>query len=98
MTDPKNKSSSDSGGRTLSNRILSWFRSSSFKCVLMDITVSFLILVIFGTPVAVASYPMAVNMGGDGELAGQLVVVSTLLSLATIFLFIFCMAQLGLLI
>ena len=58
----------------------------------------FLILVIFGTPVAVASYPMSVNMGGDGELAGQLVVVSTLLSLATIFLFIFCMAQLGLLI
>ena len=58
----------------------------------------FLILVIFGTPIAVASYPMAVNMGGDGELAGQLVVVSTLLSLATIFLFIFCMAQLGLIV
>ena len=58
----------------------------------------FLILVIFGTPVAVASYPMAVNMGGDGELAGQLVVVSTLLSLATIFLFIFLMAQMGLIV
>ena len=58
----------------------------------------FLLLVTFGTPVAVASYPMAVNMGGDGELAGQLVVVSTLLSLATIFLFIFLMAQFGLIV
>ena len=57
----------------------------------------FMMLVIFGTPVAVASYPMAVNMGGDGELAGQLVVVSTLLSLATIFVFVFFMGQLGLL-
>ena len=58
----------------------------------------FMITVIFGTPVAVASYPMAVNMGGDGELAGQLVFVTTLVSLVTIFLFIFSMAQLGLLV
>ena len=57
----------------------------------------FLILMIFGTPVAAASYPMAQNMGGDGELAGQLVFVSTAASLITIFLFIFGMSQLGLL-
>ena len=57
----------------------------------------FLILMIFGTPVATSSYPMAVNMGGDGPLAGQLVFVSTVASLATIFLFIFTMSQLGLL-
>ena len=31
----------------------------------------FLLLAIYGTPVAAASYPMAQNMGGDGELAGQ---------------------------
>ena len=58
----------------------------------------FLILMIFGTPVATSSYPMAQNMGGDGTLAGQLVFVSTVASLATIFLFIFTMSRLGLLV
>ncbi len=57
----------------------------------------FLILMIFGTPVATSSYPMAQNMGGDGQLAGQLVFVSTVASLLTIFLFIFAMSRLGLL-
>ena len=55
----------------------------------------FLILMIFGTPVATSSYPMAQNMGGDGVLAGQLVFISTVLSLGTIFLFIFAMSRLG---
>ncbi len=58
----------------------------------------FLILMIFGTPVATASYPMAQNMGGDGQLAGQLVFVSTVASLGSIFLFIFLMSRLGLLV
>ena len=58
----------------------------------------FLILMIYGTPVATASYPMAQNMGGDGQLTGQLVFVSTVASLGTIFLFIFTMSRLGLLI
>ena len=58
----------------------------------------FLILMIFGTPVATASYPMAQNMGGDGQLAGQLVFVSTVASLGTIFLFIYAMSRLGLLV
>ena len=57
----------------------------------------FLILMIFGTPVATSSYPMAQNMGGDGPLAGQLVFVSTVASLATIFMFIFAMSRMGLL-
>ena len=57
----------------------------------------FLILMIFGTPVATSSYPMAQNMGGDGQLAGQLVFVSTVASLATIFAFIFTLSRLGLL-
>ena len=57
----------------------------------------FLILMIFGTPVATATYPMAQNMGGDGTLAGQLVFVSTAASLVTIFCFIFAMSRLGLL-
>ena len=58
----------------------------------------FLILMIFGTPVATSSYPMAENMGGDGPLAGQLVFVSTVASLLTLFAFIFAMSSLGLLV
>ena len=57
----------------------------------------FLVLMVYGTPVAAASYPMAANMGGDGELAGQLVFVSTVASLGTIFGFIFVLSHLGLL-
>ncbi|MDO4484665.1 MAG: AEC family transporter [Clostridia bacterium] len=57
----------------------------------------FLVLVVFGTPVASGSYPMAKNMGGDGELAGQFVFISTVASVVTIFLWIFALAQLGLL-
>ena len=58
----------------------------------------FLVLMIFGTPVSTASYPMAQNMGGDGQLAGQLVFVSTVASLGTVFLFIYAMSRLGLLV
>ena len=58
----------------------------------------FLILMIFGTPVATASYPMAQNMGGDGQLAGQLVFVSTVVSLGTVFLFIYALSRMGLLV
>jgi len=57
----------------------------------------FLVLMIFGTPVATASFPMAQNMGGDGQLAGQLVFTSTVASLGTIFVFIYAMSRLGLL-
>lgn len=45
-------------------------------------------LVLFGGPVAVASYPMAQQMGLDGEFAAQAVLVTTLLVLGTLFMFI----------
>lgn len=57
----------------------------------------FLVVAVFGTPVASGSYPMAMNMGGDGELAGQLVFTSTVLSVLTLFGWIFAMSCLGLL-
>ena len=57
----------------------------------------FLVVAVFGTPVASGSYPMAMNMGGDGPLAGQLVFVSTLAAVPTLFLWIFAMSALGLL-
>ena len=57
----------------------------------------FLVVAVFGTPVASGSYPMATNMGGDGELAGQLVFTSTVLSLFTLFIWIVVLEQTGLL-
>ncbi|MBQ9629058.1 MAG: AEC family transporter, partial [Synergistaceae bacterium] len=53
-------------------------------------------MVIFAAPSAVASYPMAVAMGADGQLAGQLVCTTTILSVLTIFLWTFAFKSLGL--
>lgn len=50
---------------------------------------------IFATPVAVASVPMAQEMGADARLAGQLVIFSTLVSSVTIFLFSFVLKAIG---
>lgn len=49
----------------------------------------FVLFTMFATPVAASSYPMAQNMGGDGELAGEFVVVSTVVSVVTIFVWVF---------
>lgn len=56
----------------------------------------FLVLAVFATPVASGSYPMAQNMGGDGELAGQFVFLSTVLSVFTLFVWIFVLRQMAL--
>ncbi len=53
------------------------------------------ILLMSGAPAAVSSYTMAQQMGGDGELAGEIVVFSTGLSILTIFLWVFGLKQLG---
>lgn len=57
----------------------------------------FMVITVFGTPSAAASYPMAASMGGDGELAGQFVFLSTALALLTMFLWIFVLGHMGLL-
>ncbi len=57
----------------------------------------FLYLILFASPVAVSSYTMAENMGGDGELAGQIVVLSTFISVFTLFGWIYLYSRLGLL-
>lgn len=56
---------------------------------------SFVYFTMFATPVAAASYPMASNMDGDSSLAGELVVLSTCLSVITIFLWVFFMNSYG---
>ena len=50
---------------------------------------------VIGTPCAVASYIMAKQMGADGNLAGHLVVVQSLLCCLTMFLFLSLMGLLG---
>lgn len=49
----------------------------------------------YQTPVAVSSYIMAEQAGADGQLAGQLVVFSSALSIITLFITIFTLRQLG---
>ncbi|MDR3340232.1 MAG: AEC family transporter [Candidatus Symbiothrix sp.] len=53
------------------------------------------LLTIFATPTAMASYIMAKNMGNDGELSGQIVVLTTACSCLTIFFLVFCLRSWG---
>ena len=55
-----------------------------------------LLAAVFASPVAISSQIMAQNMGGDGQLAGQLVIVTTLFSIPTIFLVIYTLRLLQL--
>ena len=52
-------------------------------------------IALFATPVAVSSVPMAQEMGADSELAGQLVVWTTVMSTFAIFLFSFILKTIG---
>ena len=52
------------------------------------------ILLMSGAPTAVSSYTMAEQMGGNGELAGEIVVFTTGISIATIFVWVFVLKQL----
>ncbi len=51
------------------------------------------LLTVFASPIAVSSFTMAQHMGGDERLAAQLVIFSSLLSVFTMFLFIFLLKQ-----
>ena len=50
---------------------------------------------IFATPVAIAATVMAVEMGGDEELAGQIMFWTTVISAVTIFLYVLVFRELG---
>lgn len=54
------------------------------------------ILIVFGTPTAISSYIMAKNMNSDASLANQIVLMTTLASMFTIFFFSFVMKTVGL--
>lgn len=53
------------------------------------------LMVMLAAPTAVSSFTMAQQMGGDGELAGQLVVFGTLFSVFTIFCWTFALTSFG---
>ncbi len=53
------------------------------------------LIALYGTPIAVSSVPMAAEMGNDQELAGQLVVWTTISSAFTLFAIIFICVQIG---
>ena len=53
------------------------------------------LIALFGTPVATSSAPMASEMNNDEELAGQLVVWTSVVSVFTLFLIIFTCSSLG---
>ncbi len=53
------------------------------------------VLAIFASPTAVASMPMAQSMGGNGELAGEIVAMTSVCSVVTIFAFTFILSNIG---
>lgn len=53
------------------------------------------VLAAFASPTAVASTPMAQSMGGDGKLAGEIVAVTSVGCILTIFLWVFALSGLG---
>ena len=53
------------------------------------------LLAVFGSPTAVSSAPMAQTMGGNGELAGEIVASTSVCCIITVFLFVFTMSQMG---
>ena len=66
--------------------VMSGFRQEALVCI----------MVAFGAPVAVSSFTMSQQMGGDGELAAHLVVISSAACLFTLFCWIFILNYLNL--
>ena len=54
------------------------------------------ITLMVATPVAVASYAMAASLGGNGRLAGELVVITTTISCFTMPIWLFILKTAGL--
>lgn len=55
-----------------------------------------LLIAALASPTAVSSYPMALQMDGDGDLAAQIVAFSTVICIITVFLWVFALKQFGL--
>lgn len=55
-----------------------------------------MLLAVFASPTAVASAPTALSMGGNANLASEIVATTSVACVATIFLFVFTLSSLGL--
>ena len=55
----------------------------------------FLSFIVFATPVAANAYTMSENMGADGTLAGEIVAMSTVVSIGTLFAWIVLLLNIG---
>ncbi len=55
-----------------------------------------LVLILFGSPSAVSSYIMAKRMGNDAELSSQILLITTILCIPTLFIGIFILKTLNL--
>ena len=55
------------------------------------------LMIFFSSPTAISSYPMAAAMDADGPLAGQMVCVTTLVSVVTMFFLVFFFQSVGML-
>jgi predicted permease len=53
------------------------------------------LVTVFASPTAVSSFVVAKQAGADAQLAGNIVVFTSIASIATVFLFIFLLRQLG---
>ncbi|MGN0746643.1 MAG: AEC family transporter [Aristaeellaceae bacterium] len=83
-----------------SRRVLGWtlvFKQLVIPLAMMGLAIALgfrgmelgVIVILFGAPTAVSSFPMAQAMGGDGPLAANLVALTTVCSMGTLFLMIF---------
>ena len=76
--------------------VVAYFLNRNGSFFGMDNAICFPALIsLFGTPVAVSSAPMSAEMNNDEELAGQLVVWTSICSAFTLFLIIFICSSIG---
>lgn len=94
--------------RSLQNNIYKVIAATACRLIIIPVVILYIciklgfrdlelsvLISLFATPTAIASYIMAKNMGNDGELAGQIVVLTTLLSCVTLFFIVFFMRSWG---
>ncbi|MBE7049803.1 MAG: AEC family transporter [Ruminococcaceae bacterium] len=91
-------------GYAKENIIVSLGRLVIIPLVMMPLAVYFgfsgealaCLLVVFGSPVAVSSFAMSQQMGGDEKLCAQIIVLTSALCLLTLFVWIYVLSSLGL--
>ena len=70
------------------------FLSISILLGFRDIQLASL-MALFASPTAIVSYPMAVQMESDGAFACGVLMFTTIISIATVFLFVFRLQYFG---